>query len=63
MDKEDKSTRQISFGEIEDKIKTDILSSMSITFDDIYPIGSIHITVSPNLPAIFTENGRQWSKI
>ena len=63
IDKEDKSTRQISFGEIEKKIKTDILSSISITFDNIYPIGSIYITVSPNLPTIFTENGRQWSKI
>lgn len=38
-------------------------SERSISFDDIYPIGSIYISVSTDLPPIFTEGGRSWEKI
>ena len=38
-------------------------SERSISFDDIYPIGSIYISVSTDLPQIFTEGGRSWEKI
>ncbi len=49
--------------ELEKKVN-DALSGV-ITFDSIYPVGSVYISTTnyDSLPAIFTSGGRTWTKI
>lgn len=39
------------------------VSSSGLSFNDIYPVGSIYFNVGETLPPIFTAEGRTWVKI
>lgn len=39
------------------------VNASGLSFDDIYPIGSIYFNVGETLPPIFTAEGRTWVKI
>ena len=34
-----------------------------VTLDEVYPVGSIYITVNPTLPESFTNSGMTWVRL